>query len=305
MHTQRTRVPHTLCEPAPTRLVLPIARLPFRPLDQTRDARLPRLLACQTAATPLLVLAANFSTCLCANRRLQREVNHSVVGLDLITETKLVECGINLLDRQGSAIAHAKVTPDYVCIIPCVKAMAPDQTESDDQGRYEFKRLEYGRYSVSAEKPEENYPPLYLPFYSPEKQPEVDVSEANKHVTLDLVLTVRAGVLVGTVADSETGTPMDANVDFRSTTDSRRAVSASGWTTAKFRVLVPSDTPVLMKVSEPGYEDWFYTRNGVVVPIQLGPDETLKLEIRLKKIDALCSSITVVRPDDRLDFENL
>lgn len=189
-----------------------------------------------------------------------------------------------VLDRQGAALAHARVTADYVCITACVKSMALDQTESDDQGRYEFKRLQFGRYSVSAEKAEENYPPLYLLFYSPEKQPEVDVSEANKNVMLDLVLTIRAGVLIGTVADSETGTPMNANVDFRSTTDSRRAVTASGWTNAKFRVLVPSDTPVLMKVSEPGYEDWFYTRNGVVVPIQLGPDETLKLEIRLKKL---------------------
>ena len=188
-----------------------------------------------------------------------------------------------VLDRHGSAVAHAKVTADYVCTTPCVKAMDLAQTESDDQGRYEFKRLEYGRYSVSAEKPEENYPPLYLAFYSPEKQPELDVSEANKNVTLDLVLRIRAGVLVGTVADRETGTAMDANVDFRSTTDSRRWISGSGLTNARFRVLIPSDTPLLMKVSKPGYEDWFYTRNGVIVPIQLGPDEILKLEIRLKK----------------------
>jgi len=188
-----------------------------------------------------------------------------------------------VLDRQGSAVAHAKVTADYVCITPCVKAMPLDQTESDNQGRYEFKRLEYGRYSVSAEKPEENYPPLYLAFYSPEKQSEVDVSEANKNVTIDLVLSIKAGVLVGTVADRETGMPMDANVDFRSTTDSRRWISGSGLTKARFRVLVPSDTPVLMRVSKPGYEDWFYTRNGVVVPIQLAPDEILHFEIRLKK----------------------
>ena len=45
-------------------------------------------------------------------------------------------------------------------------------------------------------------------------------------VTLDLVLSTKVGVLVGTVAESETGSPMDANVDFRSTTDSRRDISA-------------------------------------------------------------------------------
>jgi hypothetical protein len=81
--------------------------------------------------------------------------------------------------------------------------------------------MQYGRYSVSAEKLEDNYPPLYYTFYFPGKRPEVDLSETNKDVMLDLVLSIKAGVLVGTVADSETGTLMDANVDFRSTTDSR------------------------------------------------------------------------------------
>jgi uncharacterized GH25 family protein len=84
-----------------------------------------------------------------------------------------------VLDRNGSSISNAKVTADYVCLTPCVKAMALSQTQADEQGRYEFQRLEYGRYSVSAEKPEDDYPPLYLAFYSPEKQLEVDVSETN------------------------------------------------------------------------------------------------------------------------------
>lgn len=80
---------------------------------------------------------------------------------------------MSAMPKQGSEIAHAIVTSD-ACTTPCLKAMALDQTESDDQGRYEFERLRYGHYSVSAEKREENYPPLYLPFYSLEKQPEVD-----------------------------------------------------------------------------------------------------------------------------------
>jgi len=154
------------------------------------------------------------------------------------------------------------------------------------------------RYSVSAEKSEENYPPFYLAFYSPEKQPEVDVSEANKDVTLNLVLRIKAGVLVGTVADVESGAPINANVDFRSTTDPRRAVSGSGLTNAKFRVLVPSDTPVLMRVSEPGYEDWLYTRNGVIAPIKLRPDETLNLEIRLKKVASCPAQHALSHPLD-------
>ena len=77
-----------------------------------------------------------------------------------------------VLDRQGAAVANATVTADYVCVTPCVQRMLLDQTETDAQGRYRFKHLEYGRYSVSAEKPEENYPPLRYWFYSPRKQPQ-------------------------------------------------------------------------------------------------------------------------------------
>lgn len=65
-----------------------------------------------------------------------------------------------VLDRQGSAVAGATVTADYVCVTPCVNRRLLDQTETDAQGRYRFKHLEYGRYSVSAEKPKENYPPF-------------------------------------------------------------------------------------------------------------------------------------------------
>jgi Carboxypeptidase regulatory-like domain len=195
-----------------------------------------------------------------------------------------------VLDRNGSAISHAKVTAQYVCLTACVMATALPQTQTDEQGHYELKRLQYGRYSVSAEKPEDDYPPLYLLFYCPEKQPEIDVSETNKTVTLDLTLTVKAGVLVGTVANSETGDPLDANVEFRSTTDPRRSLSGSGLTNARFRVLVPSDTPVVMKVSKPGYDDWFFTRDGVITPIQLGPGETLELEIKLRKASPQSSS---------------
>jgi Carboxypeptidase regulatory-like domain len=187
---------------------------------------------------------------------------------------------------NGAAVSHATVTADYVCVVPCVKAMALDQTETDDQGRYQFKRLPYGRYALSAEKAKDDYPPLYLSLYQVEKNPEIELSETSRDVSFDIKLTNKAGVLVGTVADADTGKPLDASVEFRSTTDQRRFLSGSGLTNAHFRVLVPSDTPVLMKVSRTGYDDWFFTQNGAVAPLQLGPGETLKLAIRMKQANS-------------------
>jgi hypothetical protein len=107
-------------------------------------------------------------------------------------------------DSNGAPVSHAKVTADYVCVVPCVKAMALDQTEADDQGRYKF-RLRYGRYAVSAEKAEDDYPPLYLLLYSAAKNLEIALSETNRIVTLDIKLTKKAGVLVGTVATPTQG----------------------------------------------------------------------------------------------------
>jgi Carboxypeptidase regulatory-like domain len=188
-----------------------------------------------------------------------------------------------IFDAHGGVIIGATVTAQYVCPDVCVFKRALDQADSDEQGHYEFKRLAYGRYTVSAEKAADDYPPLWLPLYSHNKQPEVELSEANRSVTLDITLTKKAGVLVGTVADDITGDPLDASVAFQSSTDPTRYLSGSGLTKAQFRVLIPADTPLLMRVTKHGYEDWVFKRNGVIVPIQLGPSETLQLDIKLKK----------------------
>jgi hypothetical protein len=186
-----------------------------------------------------------------------------------------------VLDANGIAIPAAKVTAQYICVSPCVMHTALPQEQTDNEGHYVFKRLGCGRYSVSAEKPEDDYPPLYLWFYSGEKQPEVQLSGTSASVTVDLKLSKKAGIVVGTVADAETGNPIDAYVEFRATTDQRRFLGSG--LSAQFRMLVPSDTPVMMKVSHPGYEDWWFTRNAVIAPVQVGSGESLKIEVRLKK----------------------
>lgn len=181
-----------------------------------------------------------------------------------------------------AAVSGATVTAHYVCTKPCVLAMIMPQVKTDNAGHYKFEKLQYARWSVSAAKPEDNYPPVYISFYSVERQPEVELSAANRDITVDIKLAKKAGVLVGTVEDADTGLPLDANVEFR-TNDPKRVLGGSGLTNARFRVLVPSNTPVSMRVYKDGYEDWFFTRNGAVVPIQLQPDEELPLQIKLKK----------------------
>ena len=185
-------------------------------------------------------------------------------------------------NSNGAAISHAKVTADYVCIVPCVKKMALNQTEADDQGRYQFIHLPNARYALSAEKAEDDYPPLYMRFYrGSSKLPEVVLSSRREVATVDLVLERKAGVLIGTVADADTGEPLNANVEFHCLDEPTRDLSR--YANATFRILIPSDSAVSMRVYQAGYEDWQFTQSDKPSAIRLQPGEVVYLDVRLKR----------------------
>ena len=189
-----------------------------------------------------------------------------------------------LTDEGRMAISGATV---YAMGIGRPTASAIPTVETDAEGHYIFKRLDYGRYAVAPAKPADGYPtPWYVPNCTHTKYREIELSDENQSAKLDLRFGKKAGVLVGTVTDADSGNPVDANVEFRCIVDPSQFVSGSGLTNARFRVLVPSDTPVSMTVSQKGFQNWEFTRNGVVEPILLAPGEILTLEIRLKKNSA-------------------
>jgi hypothetical protein len=187
-------------------------------------------------------------------------------------------------DEGGMAVSGATV---YAFSIGRPTAAAIPTTETDPEGHYIFKRLDYGRYAVAAGKPAEGYPtPWYVPNCEHKKDPEIELTDENQSAKLDLRFGKKAGVLVGTVTDADSGNPLDANVEFRCIVDTSQFVNGSGLTNARFRVLVPSNTPVSMTVSQTGYENWHFTRNRAVEPLMLAPGETLTLEIKLKRSSA-------------------
>jgi len=75
--------------------------------------------------------------------------------------------------------------------------------------------------------------------------------------------------------------PVEAHVEFRCIADARRFLY--GGLPSQFRMLVPSDTLVMMKVSQDGYEDWVFSRDGSAKPLQLRPGETLNIAVKLRK----------------------
>ena len=152
---------------------------------------------------------------------------------------------------------------------------------------FSISRLDYGRYTVSAAKPDEGYPELHFAFYTGfnVKLPTMTLSAEHPSASLVLHLWKKAGILIGTVADVATGKPLNANVEFRWVSEPRNYLSGSGLANAQFRILIPSDVAVTMVVSLAGYEDWSYTTTDeapVRNAILLRPGEELTLDIRLQ-----------------------
>lgn len=146
--------------------------------------------------------------------------------------------------------------------------------------------LDYGRYSVSAAKPNEGYPELHFAFYTGfhANLTVIKLSAQHQSVRVALRLGKKAGILKGTVADAVTGKPLNANVEFRWVSEPQNYLSGSGLANAQFRILVPSDVALTMVVSLAGYEDWSYKadKGSVKNTFLLLPGEELNLDIRLQ-----------------------
>lgn len=187
-----------------------------------------------------------------------------------------------VMNERDEAVRDAQVTaqPDGPL------AMALPWCKSDENGTCTINVGSFGNYSVFASKTEDAYPEQHFSFFAAQnpKPPTVALSAEQPFQSVIVRLGKKAGILIGTVTDASTGKPIDATVEFHWVSDSRIFLRGSGLTNARFRVLVPSDTPVTMVVSLEGYEDWAYSlgRGEMRNAILLKPGEELSLDIRLR-----------------------
>jgi hypothetical protein len=179
---------------------------------------------------------------------------------------------------QGAIVSATPIDRPIIGMVP--------YDTSDSNGAFAISKLEYGRYSVTARKPEDDYPDLEWAFYAGfgAKRTIVKLSPQHQIARVALHLGKKAGILKGTVSDAVTGKPLDANVEFRRVHEPGNFLSANGLTTAEFKVLIPSDVEITMIVSLDGYEDWRYTndREPKNNSIRLLPGEVMYLDIRLQ-----------------------
>ena len=158
--------------------------------------------------------------------------------------------------------------------------------KTDETGHFVIAHLLLGKYAVTGEKPDEDYPRMVNRFYNSEdKFDTVTLTSRNFTASVTIRLGPKAGVLVGSVADALTNAPINPCAEFRRAKEPNNRVVGTGLVSAKYRVLIPSNTDVLIKVWYQGHKSWYYP--GTIdktqsQPLNLKPGEEKELDIRLE-----------------------
>ena len=120
-------------------------------------------------------------------------------------------------------------------------------------------------------------------FYSDGNFQTATLSAKHPATTVVIRLGPKAGVLIGTVRDAITGATLYPCLELRR--PNGNFLSGSGLIKANFRVLLPSDTEVTVKMWLDGYRPWYYPgtdEKSRSAPLRLRPDEQKSLEILLQ-----------------------
>ena len=157
--------------------------------------------------------------------------------------------------------------------------------DTDELGHFQINHLWLGKFDVTAKKEDEGYPNTSSAFYGDGKVEAVTLMPDHPSATVTIRLGPKAGILRGTVTDAVTGAPLSPCADFRWASEPKYSVTGTGLLNAEYRVLVPSNRDVMMKVWHEGYEPWYYPGTADKLQrtsIRLKPGEEETLDIRLQ-----------------------
>jgi hypothetical protein len=175
-----------------------------------------------------------------------------------------VGCGViegRVVDEMGHPVVGAKVSSMINDRPPRGRLLS---TLTDDQGRFELTCAQPGRNMVYVSKEDEYYPDTFLsPFVDAKLIPVVNVAERGVTKGVEVHLPPKGGRLVTKVIDAATQQPVDgARLTLCKADNPNKCYTVNDSSqTGQFSKLVPS-MPVTIKVTAPGYEDWWYAENG-------------------------------------------
>jgi hypothetical protein len=195
-----------------------------------------------------------------------------------VAQTNGIVRGI-VLDESGNPVPHALVYTDKVQSATILKRL---DMNTDDSGRFEFQHLENGVYEVWAQKLEAGYRSTYHDIFNPNPPLRCTLTPDNPEANVSVRFAPKAAVITGWVTDAGTGEHLSPHLKITSVAHQGYEHTAGG-TRFKFRVLIASDTPVLLEAWADGHKHWFNGSSSQSKPLQLRPGEILDLNIVVKR----------------------
>jgi hypothetical protein len=159
-----------------------------------------------------------------------------------------------VVDENKVPLVKAKVNADPVDSRPTGSLVRYVETNSD--GRFLIDRLPLGKYRVFAKKEDAGYPDMSWSLYSNDLFPIVAITPTSRIQELRIQLGPKGALLMGSVTNAITGAPLNAGFKLLRVGDPNKWISTS--LPSDYRVLVPPSTDVLLEVSAPGFQTWYY-----------------------------------------------
>jgi hypothetical protein len=163
---------------------------------------------------------------------------------------------------------------------------------ADAQGNFSIKGLAPGAYNVYVSAAEEGYADTDYLFYSGKERsvPEAVVSEQQPTPFLTVHVGPKAATLAGHVVNAVTGAPIgDATMTFNRPENQLMFLRTSlnqPEVKGGFNFLLPS-APLTIKVTAPGYANWYYQNEGSrnqMDLLTLEPGRTKELIVRMRPL---------------------
>jgi len=177
-----------------------------------------------------------------------------------------------VVDEHGAPIEKAVVR-----VTPMGRSLGYELpwAETDAQGRFAIRNLDWGEYSTSAGKESEGYPEGSGSFYERGgKFPIVVLSPVSPETEVQIELAPKAGILTGRVSDSVTGAPIKAGFDFKRPGSSRLELITGQ--PSNYRVFLPASETMDVGVSARGYQTAYFPS----LNLSSGQEEQLDIQLQ-------------------------
>lgn len=182
-------------------------------------------------------------------------------------------------EDDGKPVSGATVTATQVANSQGVEK----SVRSDENGGFVLTDLGWGKYTVSAEKPDAGYPLTPSTFYGSAGTPPVlEISAKITSANTKITFGSKMPAIVGTVIDDDTSIPIPATFLIRHVQEPGNALSVEQG--PNYRILLPSGVPLTMEVSAQGHKTWYYPGTNDYTKktsFVLSPSQSLHLNIRL------------------------